>query len=513
MSYRIEDCLPLMSKMYIARILNSFLKQEFPRQDEDRMRSHIQQNRQELADRDHVTTRLQKLQSRNRSTRILVEELLVSLLEHPEMACGEEELCKRVRQQEQQVLDDSERGADALFADERAVETYREVLREALGDNDISPREFAMLKTLREKLGLSRREHRLLEAWLGKFPRSNNQLHAYSDFTEVVKALQGEGILFYCNRADEQPLLVLPEEIAASVKPALDFDMTAAAQRLLQDQLTHEQLYRALQAQGLPVSGSKSERSERLIQATCKPREVLDAFQNTELAELCRQFEGIKVTGSKEERRDRLIEAFASLPTEPEPDPSADPRATAYQHLDDLAQRHAQKLRQLNVIKKDREVERKFERGTRYLFEHVLGCELLEEPGTDHADGALRLPDGQLMLWDNKSREKEPYRFPKDHVDQFRGYIADYHKGGERVSVFLVIVPEVNEEDAAIQASRLKNSTDSDTDVAVITARDLKYVAENWPEHARGDRFNPKVFNMTGVLDRAKLDAAMESLL
>lgn len=505
----IHDCVNQMSKLYLSRIVDSLIREDIPRHNENRLREQILQNTSDLADHQRIASQLD-LGSLTRPNRILLEEILVSLLELPQTACKEDRLYDLVKEREQSVIEQS-RGQDAfVYSDPKSLDIYDTVLETALEDDNVSSEEFVLLEPLRKKLKISRLEHRLLEAKQGKFPRAGNEVHSFEDFKNAVKKLQSAGILFYCNQADDGPLVVLPEEIASGVRSALGFEMRAAAQRSLYEALSNDQLRRILKAFDLPISGSKQERSARLVKAGCKPSEVLDVLQNNELGDLCRKLHGLKVSGSKEARRDRIVDYFASL-TAKEPETSEDPRSVSYQYLEELAARKSQELRRLDLIKHDREMERRFEDGTRYLFEVKLGYPLIGHDGVEHADGGVAFPDGQILLWDNKCKESI-YTFPRSHADQFRRYIEQFHQRGSRVSAFLVVVPEV-EPEAEIQAVRLKNETYSDTDVALITASDLKFVAENWPKYSQSGSFNLKIFNSTGILGRQKLEGWMQSLL
>jgi len=77
----------------------------------------------------------------------------------------------------------------------------------------------------------------------------------------------------------------------------------------------------------------------------------------------------------------------------------------------------------------------------------------------------------------------------------------------------LVIVPDLDKEACTQAARELKHSTETDTDIAVITATNLKYVAENWRKFDKKNFFDLKVFNYTGALDRQTLDQQMKLLL
>ena len=503
---KIADCLPLMTKQYLTRVVDSILKNELPRGDEDSLREKVRQNVKELADPERIRETLRDA-TLHRNQRILIESTLGALLRSPDLTATEEQLFGAVRAHEQSVIDEAAAEDTFTFSDTRAIEVYSEVLEVALEDDDISIDEYRLLEKLRVKLGVSRREHRLLEAKVGKFPKPGNELHTLPEFRDALKQLQVAGLVFFCNRAEDGAKAALPEELARPVKAFLGFEMSVDAQRLMHDTLTNEQLRGALQSQGLPLSGTKVERSDRLIRAGVKPSEVLATLHVNELRDLCRKLPGVAVAGSKAERVERIIDYFDSLISK-EPQPSDDPRAVHYQYFEEFAARDNKNLYQRKLIQHDRDMEAGFEEGTRYLVEVKLGCPLLEMPGVDHADGCVAFPNGELLLWDNKGKEAT-YTFPKAHFDQFRRYIRESVK---RVNVFLVIVPNYDPQ-VRLQTMKLKHDSGTDTDVAVISAEDLKWVAETWPKHSESGKFSLEVFNMTGILDRATLEERLAVLL
>jgi hypothetical protein len=81
-----------------------------------------------------------------------------------------------------------------------------------------------------------------------------------------------------------------------------------------------------------------------------------------------------------------------------------------------------------------------------------------------------------------------------------------------RVACFLVIAPSISPA-AAHAAARLKIESGTDTDVALIAAEDLLWVAETGRSRGNGQTFNPEVFNITGVLDRTALEGRMRLFL
>ena len=489
----VEDCLSHMSKMYLSRTVDSILKEGVPKGEEKRLREQIVQNKKELESEERINQALD-LRQMNRASRILFEEILNILLEQPEMKAVDTTLYELVRNYEKQTIERANKEDAFSYSDAEAIDIYKTVLKVALEDEEVNESEFVLLDKLREKLKISRLEKRFLETRLKMFPKPGNKLHSYEEFAEALKQLQNRGIIFYCNRMDEGNVVVLPDEIARSIKPILGFEMTVEAQRKLHDKLTTNQLKNILASQDLPLGGTKEEKSERLINAGCKPSEILGELQTTDITKLCKSLPGVKVSGNKEDKIRRIIDFYSSL-TNKQPEESSDERAVFYQYFQELAGRDNKKLLGMKIINKDRDMEKAFEDATSYLFEEKLLRDTYNLDGNEKADGAVMMKNGELLLWDNKGKESV-YKFPKSHQNQFKKYIRE---SDTRVNLFLVIVPDLDY-DCCVQAAReLKFSTESDTDVAVITAANLKYVAENWQKFSKKKDFDMKVFNYTGV--------------
>lgn len=113
----------------------------------------------------------------------------------------------------------------------------------------------------------------------------------------------------------------------------------------------------------------------------------------------------------------------------------------------------------------------------------------------------------QESLW---SRVDVENRIPNSHLHQFKRYIRD--TTDTRVNCFMSVVPDVDE-DAGSNCIRLKHESQHDADVSIISAEDLKWVAENWKDYASGEEFNLAVFDQTGPLTRGTLLTMMGVLL
>ncbi|MYA34799.1 MAG: hypothetical protein F4164_01345 [Gemmatimonadales bacterium] len=501
---RVAEAIELMTKAMLQRVVDSFTK-DFPKPDEERAREIILRNTGELTDPQRIEAVLQfdgRLQDQIRQTCVLE-----ALIGSPDCSASELDVVERVTQLQQEVLDAAASPQALRYEDTRSVEVLRDVMRVAIGDAVVTTQELELLRVLRESLGLSPLTMRIIQAQLEHFPRQGNVLHTAVECREALLSLQRCGIVFYCNRANGG-LYVIPEEIVPSVRRVLGIELSPHAWEKLLSKLTVAHLATILRSVGLPEYGTKEARIERVVLGGVKPSAALESLSNEDLYNLCGSVPGLKVSGSKSTKIKRIIRHFAHLVIKDvaEETPVGE---RYYQYLVELAARDRANLLSNGIITKDREIEGAFEEGTRFLFSEKLGLELQHMKGTDHADGCVVFgKTKELLLWDNKSKETV-YTFPPSHLRQFKRYIRDAE---ERVSCFLIIVPAVADE-AMANAFRLKSECGSDTDVALISAEDLVWVAEEWRVRSSKESFNLEVLNATGILTRTDLDQRMRLFL
>lgn len=334
-------------------------------------------------------------------------------------------------------------------------------------------------------------------------------MHQLDEFKKALVELQKRGVLFCCNKNTNGNLIVLPEEIKPYVKEVLEIELREEAYKNLLNQLTTQQLFTALKSSDLFVSGTKEERISRIIKSGLQPSEVLDALSATDIHEICKKLKGIKTSGSKNDRINRIINYFSSMSNK-EPQVNEDKRSLYYQYFEELASRDNKELYGKKIINRDIDIEKFFEEATHYLFEEKLGLELMQLQGNEHADGCIAMKKDEILLWDNKSKEKL-YEFPASHYKQFRRYIRESAK---RVNTFLIIVSDVNEKKVKDQATRLSWESNTKTDIAIIRAGDLKHIAEKWKSFVskKNTLFDPIVFSYTGVLSRSQLENNLKLL-
>ncbi len=501
---RVEEAVQLMTKSYLHRVIDSFTR-DLPKVDEDRSREIILRNAEELTGASRVATALSL--TGHFAEQILLRSIMEALVSAEDHRLNEETLIERVLEVESKVVEAADDPTSLRYQNEKNIAIFSAVLSVALEDNQITQDELRLVGRLSEKLGLNEHTKHIVMAQLGHFPKTGNDLHSRGDFKDALIDLQRRGVVFYCNKL-EGGQYVVPEEIVGPVRDALGLELSESAWRQLLTRLSQSHLATILAAADIPKSGTKDDQVDRIVNAGMVPSHALDSLANSDLYDICKALPGAKVSGTKEEKVERLVDYFATLVTK-QVAAEAPVGELYYQYLVELATRDRESLLANRVIKKDLDMERAFEEGTRFLVTEKLGLELLAMAGTEHADGGFRLPrSGEVLLWDNKSKEAT-YRFPEAHLKQFKRYIRDFP---ERVSCFLVIVPEIGG-DADSNALRLKAQSGADTDVALITAENLRWVAEDWGRFAGGKPFDPEVFNHNGVLTRRVLEQRMKLFL
>jgi hypothetical protein len=147
-------------------------------------------------------------------------------------------------------------------------------------------------------------------------------------------------------------------------------------------------------------------------------------------------------------------------------------------------------------------MELKFEHATQFLFQTKLGHTPLKQSGTDHPDGLLSLKSDYLM-WDNKSKDSPSAFHLKDCIQQFDRYM---NAADKRVPIFLVIAPAFTE-DSEVESIRY-HADHFDRNIVLITATELKALAEEWssPQHKnRETPFPLGLLAASGRYDRRKL--------
>lgn len=404
------------------------------------------------------------------------------LLQKDRFMCPKRELEDDILAWEQSVVDKSN---EDLFrrggSKGKCIELLRFLIETAWQNNDaVSPDERNLIEKVKERLRISDRDYRLIEAKLGKFPKPENLLHTRTEIDEARRYLQKAGIMFSIRDDDGSDFDVIPDEIATTLRELLGLEVRDHGYKeLLRSKHVRSKAYllETLEKCGVDVDGANTlEELQGMVLEQVRPSVVLggtspkDGLDMETLARWCADLE-LPVSGMKAERIQRLLNFYDNL-MEKDEDVSDD-REISYKLFTEFANRNIQFLRAQQLIEKDIEIERCFENATSYLFEKRFHHKPLTLVGSNHADGAISFKDG-LIFWDNKSKES-PVNL-KDHIRQFDSYIKAADK---KVFAFLVVGPEFTQESSTIAMQYL---VENRTTLTLITAAQLKTLAEQWHE-------------------------------
>jgi hypothetical protein len=244
---------------------------------------------------------------------------------------------------------------------------------------------------------------------------------------------------------------------------------------------------------------------ERLIDGEVPPATLLEQLDNDALDELFDNFPGEKPPALRGVKIKHLISHFDRFASKP-PGCTEHPDEIYYANLVELASRQYDALRARGLIKRDQNVDRAFERGVRYAFSKLLGHPAIEFTGSEHADGGVATKKGRTVLWDCKS-SLEPYALTEAKCAQFLNYV---HKEAPTVVCpFLVFAGEFTS-DSQAEALKLKTKCPPGTEIALMTAADLMWLADKWNKESPDKRLPLDVLAHTGLLNAGILEERLK---
>ena len=438
----------------------------------------------------------------NLDIRVLSQLIILDvIMEWPNFIIEEATLEEKVISVEQKIidlsneLDNSDLGGNSKTEHFKNIEFYDFLLGVAWEHRDTkSPDEANLLRKVRNKLKITNSEHRILETRIGKYPKPNNELHSRKKISSVIIYLQKVGILIPIRDDDNNSYLLIPQELAETIREITGKELRKEGFELLlkikqfKRKSSLQNILKKFEIEFLPTD--KIETLENKIIQRIKPSEVLSFLTNDELYSICSEL-GLQVSGTKDDRIKRIIESYDKIQIRTE-GKEEDQRAIYYDSFIELAFRERELLRLKTIIDKDIEIERYFEEATKYLFENRLNHTPLNQPGTNKPDGLISFRDMYLM-WDNKSKEKPGLVNLKDHIKQFDGYIRNSDKP---VPIFLVVAPSFTDESEYLAITYSAENIGSN--IVLITAEELKFIAELWNNEKNKKREEPFPLGLFG---------------
>ena len=428
------------------------------------------------------------------------EMLLRRILDVPDYVIADEcELIKGAVDADAAFFQYAQRNVSTRHLDQRSIDIYQAIL-EVAWENKVSFDEYQLIERLRRKLNIAQRDHRVMEVRV-----VHTSPIGAPEAEQALRDLTYHGFVCRFKRGG-QTRVVVPEEIALRLRGIDGISLQSGAYKNLAAKIPINVIKETLEQANQPaVSLKKDFLVERLIDGDVPPATLLEHLGNDALDELFSNFPDQKRPAMRAVKIRHLIshfDRFASKPVEPTPDPDK----IYYDFLDELASRQYDVLRAAGVIERDQNVDRAFERGVRYAFSNLLGHPPMEFTGVAHADGGVVGKKGRVVLWDCKS-SLEPYALTDKKSAQFLLYVAK--EDPNVVSPFLVFSGEFTS-DSAARALALKARCRPGTEIALMTAADLKWLAGKWDKEYPDKRLPLDVLAHTGLLNGGILEMGLE---
>lgn len=493
------------------RLANAYVV-DARRLDFDEVKECLNKTAQQYTSYENISARIEEVKlDSNRAVRIIAPIFLRDyLLNQDDFISTQKETDSAILHYEKTIVDESNNFDTSKMSKDFALFKYMiDIAWEH--NNDISVDEKNLLEALRKYLCITTREQHMLDAKSGRFPNFENSLHSLDDIDETRRILQSKGLLVAIKNSDGVMCDMIPDDIASALRKywgveiriygyekLLDYVIKKTRKQYLIDIIEKANKNCERTKIDLPPNPTISDLREIILKSVL-PSNLLggfsarDGLNGEQLWDWCVEL-GLG-TGDKKTLIQKLLNYYDSLRkieivTE-------DPREKYYKVFEELAQRDLKYLRANEVIEKDLQCEHYFEEATDYIFEKLLLNKPLNLTGTEHPDGKLSFKDKYIM-WDNKSKES-PVNL-KDHIQQFDRYIKMSDKD---VVVFMVIAPDFTPQ--SVQEC-VDYSLNNDAQILLITAKELKTVAETWAKKHPAEIFNLGYFKQNGRFDITKLN-------
>lgn len=249
--------------------------------------------------------------------------------------------------------------------------------------------------------------------------------------------------------------------------------------------LRGSQLTKILAKKKLRISGTKKDKIERLANSRYSFETILNSLNVGELTNLCRLYHLVS-RGRESEIVGRIIEHFRDYQIKRT---SATPKEL-FSIYDDLSKQNKNAYRDIGIDDKNISIATitvDFERATRYIFESIFRLTVKPQTqGQQEPDGIIK--EDKIILYDCKTVLSPPYELPISHRDQFSRYIKDQYDKLEphaktALKCFIIVAHSFTDR---IENKIRQMKIEPYIPFCLVTARDLKLIAEKWLEEQKG---------------------------
>jgi hypothetical protein len=508
---KLTDAIATLSLRDIRRAADSWGVEVLRRDDVDEYRRHITANQAEIL-QPKAVERYLDLTGLPYHVQVMAKTALRRLLNEPLYLAEVGAFHEALIDGEKAFLDyaASPKALKHLSSDK--IDLYKAVLAAAWEDVNINASEIRLLEVLRSKLGITRRDHRVMEVQLGRFPSTTGKAHTVPEIEEAIRHLSHRGLVLDVRLPGTGRAYCIPDELGDAVRSAMGIELKGPNFEALMAKVPVRALRQALDDSDQAFAGNREFLSARILDGYVSPRTVLRLLSDDELAELMKGLPGIKADGSKEVKIRNVVRYFDRLEIGDVAGPgTADKTELFVKYYRDLASRSYDVLRAAGVITKDKDVDLGFERATTHIFQAHLGLSIETFEGSNHPDGRAALEDPyRVLLWDCKSCETL-YALTDRLARQFLAYAT---AAAPKVASPLLVIAPGYSTDSVDAVMRLKVLCPPGTEIALITADDLAWLAETWMKRRAqgGPGSLPwQVLATTGLLDRQVLQKRLRS--
>jgi len=271
-----------------------------------------------------------------------------------------------------------------------------------------------------------------------------------------------------------------PPELKPELRVVTDEAFKEALSRFVNSQLT-----KILARKKLKIGGTKNQKIERLANSTYSLKTILNNLNVDELINLCRLYH-LAPRGRKSEIIGRIIEHFQDYQIKRS---TATPKEL-FSIYEDLSKQNKNAYRDIGINDSNilmPTVTADFERATRYIFESIFRLTVkAQTPGREEPDGIIK--EDKIILYDCKTVLSPPYELPIAHRDQFSRYIKDQYDKLEphaktALKCFIIIAHSFADK---IEDKIKQMKVEPYIPFCLVTARDLKLIAEKWLQEQKG---------------------------
>lgn len=482
----LNDCINNVSTFLdLKRFANEYVI-DYKRLSFDELKSATIKTAPQYSNRENVEKAVDSFELHpDRNIRILFRIFIFNILLNSDDFVENQHVCEeKIISYEKNIVDLA--NESSLKNEDESIDFYKFVVEAAWEKNDdISIDEQNLINKIRKRLNIPEKNHQIFESQIGKFPTQGNVLHSRDDIANVRRLMQLKGLIISIRDSNGIDYDAIPSEVAEVLRNIFGVDIKEASySKLLESKYVKNKSYISdiLLKAGVQIPKyANMLQLQDLVFKHLTAHQLLGGFSanggldRSTLSEWCASL-GINSYGTKGEMINRIIAYYDEIKQIQRSE--SDEREILFRFYVDLASRKLSDLRQQGIIGKDLECEHKFEEATNYIFEKIFKIKPLIMSGTEHPDGILSFND-KLIMWDNKSKESSVSL--ADHIKQFDRYIKNSSKP---VAVFMVIGPSFT---ADSQKECAKYAMSNDTIILLITAEELKTLAENWQKQHKDD--------------------------